>query len=437
MTRTLVLGAAVSGASAARLARRIGHAVTIYDERPDALAGLIGEGFGVISGAWDVVDLTGVDLVVTSPGIPDRARPIVDTLEARVPLWSEIEFAWRQLPATTSVAAITGTNGKTTVTGLIADMLKAAGVAVRAVGNIGTPLADVVTEDMEVAVIEVSSFQLHYSDAFRPDVAVVTNVAPDHLDWHGTFERYLEAKSRIVANQRVNDVLVYCSDDEGASRIAERAPGRTVAVTTNTVSADGYGVDKQARTLQLGTWAIPLDRLQVTDGVFLVDLALAAAAATQLGADQESISAVAERFEPSAHRRTLVAERDGVRFVDDSKATNPHAALAAIRDHTSVVLIAGGLAKGLDIGPLATEGNVRRVVAIGESAQDLVRAGGDHVVVASSMEEAVALAASVAEAGDVVLLAPGCASFDMFESYGHRGDAFAEAVHRLLEGGAT
>ena len=431
MTRTLVLGAAVSGAAAARLARRLGHSVTVYDERPEALAGLLAEGFGTISGTWDVVDLTGVDLVVTSPGIPERARPIVDTLEAQVPLWSEIELAWRQLPGSTAVAAVTGTNGKTTVTGLIAAMLNASGIGTLAVGNIGAPLADMAHTAPDAVVIEVSSFQLHYSVSFRPDVAVVTNIAPDHLDWHGTFDRYLDAKARIVVNQRQDDVLVYCSDDEGARRLAERAPGRCVRVGMAGVSDDGYGVDDVGGTLVLGAISVPFGDLRVTDGAFLADLGMAAAAASELGASPDAIVAVATAFTPSAHRRTVVGELGGVLFVDDSKATNPHAALTAIRDYPSVVLIAGGLAKGLDIRPLATEPNVRHVVAIGTSAADLVEAGGDRVTVADSMDAAVDIAAAHAVDGDVVLLAPGCASFDMFDSYGHRGDVFVEAVQRL------
>lgn len=430
MTRTLVLGAAVSGVAAARLARRLGHSVTVYDERPDSLVAVAAEGFATIAGRWDPITLHGVDLVVTSPGIPERSRPIVETLESGVTLWSEIEFAWRQLEGV-QVAAITGTNGKTTVTSLVAEMLQASGLDARPLGNIGTPLADVVGDAPAVAVIEVSSFQLHYSDRFRPDVAVVTNVAPDHLDWHGTFDRYLEAKAKIVTHQQPGDLLVYCSDDAGACRIAERAPGRKLGVGASSVSSHGWGVDRAGGDLVLGAIRIPLDRLGVSDAAFLGDIGLAAAAALELGATGDAVVGVAESFLPGTHRRTPVGEIDGVVYIDDSKATNPHAALAAIRGYDSVILIAGGLAKGLDVAPLAREPNVRAVVAIGESAPVLLDAAGDRGVRASSMAEAVAKAAAVAEPGDVVLLAPGCASFDMFDSYGHRGDVFAAEVAAL------
>jgi UDP-N-acetylmuramoylalanine--D-glutamate ligase len=283
-------------------------------------------------------------------------------------------------------------------------------------------------------VVEVSSFQLHYSDGFRPDVAVLTNVSPDHLDWHGTYDRYLEAKSHIVRHQRPEDLVVYCGDDPGASRIAERAFGRKLAVTSDGVSSHGYGIDRDTGRIQFGDWGIDIERLAVSETAFLIDLCLAAAAAAAVGGTADGIGEVATRFVPTSHRRTLVAEHGGVRFVDDSKATNPHAALAAIRDYPSVVLIAGGLAKGLDIGPLATEPNVRHVVAIGASADDLVVAGGSRVEVADTMDAAVTAAAASAGPGDVVLLAPGCASFDMFDSYGHRGDVFAAAVRDLFDG---
>jgi UDP-N-acetylmuramoylalanine--D-glutamate ligase len=429
-SRILVLGAAVSGLAAARLARRLGHSVTIYDERAESLVAAASEGFSTIAGVWDPITLHGVDLVVTSPGIPERSRPIVETLESGVALWSEIEFAWRQLEGR-PVVAITGTNGKTTVTTLIAEMLVASGVDARPLGNIGTPLADAVGTDLQVAVVEVSSFQLHYSDRFRPDVAVVTNVAPDHLDWHGSFDRYLEAKARIVEHQNPEDLLVYCSDDVGAGRIAARAPGRLIGVGAGAVSADGYGIDRAGGRMALGGQEIDLSHIRVSDDAFLVDLALAAAAAEALGGDPDAMRGVIQDFTPGGHRRTVVGEIDGVRFVDDSKATNPHAALAAIRSYPSVVLIAGGLAKGLDVAPLATEPNVRAVIAIGDSAAVLLAAAGDRGVAAPSMSEAVAAARALAARGDVVLLAPGCASFDMFDSYGHRGDVFAAEVAAL------
>jgi UDP-N-acetylmuramoylalanine--D-glutamate ligase len=427
--RVLVLGAAVSGLAAARLARRLGHAVSVYDRDPATAPALLASGFGVVTGAWSRDLLDGIDLVVASPGFPERSLPVTETLERGLPLWSEIEFAWRRLDRPT--VAITGTNGKTTTTSLTADMLAASGIDARALGNIGDPLSGAIDDPPAVAVVEVSSFQLRFTEAFRPDVAVVVNVAPDHLDWHGSFAAYLAAKQMIVARQRPDDLCIYDADDEGASRVAARAPGRRQAVSVAGVPAGGAGI-ADGRLYWPGL-RLPLDRLRVADPAFLADVLLAGAAALAAGASVEGVAEVAVRFSPGKHRRTVVGEWAGVTYVDDSKATNPHAAVAAIRAYPSVVLIAGGLAKGLEVGPLAEQPNVRCVVAIGESAPVLLGAAGDRGIAAGSMEEAVRIAASVARPGDVVLLAPGCASFDMFSSYAARGDAFAAAVSTIME----
>lgn len=427
--RTLVVGAAVSGLAAARLGRRLGHSVTIYDHDPARATAIIGAGFPALVGGWDVTSLAGIDLVVASPGVPERAEPFTHATEMGIPVWSEIEFAWQQLDCRT--VAVTGTNGKTTVTTLVADMLAPTLGATAALGNIGRPLSDAVDTGLEAAVIEVSSFQLRFTERFRPDVAVVTNVAPDHLDWHGSYDRYLAAKAEIVARQRQEDVLVFDGDDPGAQRIARIAPGIRVEVS-GTRRRDGGGVENGK--WWLGDAGVALEELGVSDPAFLADLTLAGAAALRAGAHLDDIQAVAREFRPGAHRRSLVGEWDGVRYVNDSKATNPHAALAAIRSFPSVILIAGGLAKGLDIAPLATEPNVRHVVAIGEAAGQLLASRPDSTTLASSMEEAVGLSSRLARPGDTVLLAPGCASFDMFDDYAARGDAFSGLVRAIMGG---
>jgi UDP-N-acetylmuramoylalanine--D-glutamate ligase len=427
--RTLVLGAASSGMAAARLAKRLGHTVTVFDERPEVAGAVLGQGHAAVTGRWDPTMLDGVDLVVTSPGFPERSRPITETLEFGLPLISELEFGWRELGVPT--VAITGTNGKTTVTGLVSEMLEASGLAAPPLGNIGDPVSDAVGTGIDRAVLEASSFQLRFIERFHAQVAVVTNVAPDHLDWHGSFESYLAAKLRIVERQGGDDLLVYDSDDAGAARIAARAPGRVVAVSGISRTEDGYGPG--AGELFFGPRSVALSELGVDAPAFLLDLVAAGAAALDAGADPDAVAAVAARFRPGAHRRQVVASFGGMTFVDDSKASNPHAALASIRSYSSVVLIAGGRAKGLDVRPLAGEPNVRAVVAIGESAPALLEAAGDRGIPAGGMAEAVSLAVGVAHPGDVVLLAPGCASWDMFESYAARGSAFSEAVRAIMD----
>lgn len=418
---TLVVGAAVSGRAVARLLADEATQVGIYDADPTALAGLEEIGFDVHSGEWSDRYLKGVELVVTSPGVPEHAGPISGARTAGVPVWSELETAWRRLEA--PVVAVTGTNGKTTVTGLINDILTAAGMRSVAAGNIGTPLSAVVGEPWDVVVIETSSFQLRFIEDFHPAVAVVLNVAPDHLDWHGSFEAYRDAKARILENQSPEDAVVFDADDKGAVGLVAGAAGRAFPVSGSRRLAAGGA---EGGKIWVGDRAIdgPAD----LDATFRLDIVAAAVAAVEAGADDSAIEAALAEFTPELHRRTVIAHIDGVTWVDDSKATNPHAALASIAGYDSVVLIAGGRTKGLDPSPLTTAPGVKAVIAIGEASSMLAEAGGDRVVVAAGMKEAVGLARERSEAGDTVLLAPGCASFDMFDSYAARGDAFADAV---------
>ncbi|GIU92921.1 MAG: hypothetical protein KatS3mg011_1827 [Acidimicrobiia bacterium] len=235
MTRTLVLGAAVSGVAAARLAARLGSRVVVYDSNPATAAEALRLGFSAVGGEWDPSLLEGVDLVVTSPGFGERSAPITDALERGVPVISELEFGWRKLGVPT--VAVTGTNGKTTVTSMVSAMLRRSGIEAPAVGNIGTPISDLVSRPVDVAVVEASSFQLRFIDRFHPRVAVVTNVAPDHLDWHPSFVAYREAKARIVENQDEHDVAVFDADDPGAVEVASRTRGRRIPASSRRCAA--------------------------------------------------------------------------------------------------------------------------------------------------------------------------------------------------------
>jgi UDP-N-acetylmuramoylalanine--D-glutamate ligase len=423
----LVLGGAVSGRAAALLARRLGHSVMVYDQHPEVLAAIREERLPVTTGAWAPSLLSDVDLVVASPGFGEFSEPIRDASAAGITLWSELEFAWRHLEV--PVVAVTGTNGKTTVTALIADMLARSGRTTRSCGNIGTPLSDVVDQSLDVAVVETSSFQLRFTDQFRPDTAVVLNVAPDHLDWHRSFEAYLAAKASIHRNQTNRDLLIYDVDDGGAVRAISGAVARLLPVSGKRRPDGGMGVNLDK--LDLGDLAIPLTDIPVSDPAFLLDLVAAAAAALAHGAHAGAVEEAIVTFRPEAHRRTLVGSWAGVRWIDDSKATNPHAAIASAEAYESVVLIAGGRNKGLDLSGLPAVSSIRHVIAIGEAGPEIAEASGALPVDrASTMEEAVALADAAALPGDTVLLAPGCASFDMYTSYAERGDVFADAVVR-------
>ncbi|NNC92597.1 MAG: UDP-N-acetylmuramoyl-L-alanine--D-glutamate ligase [Acidimicrobiia bacterium] len=430
--RTLVIGAGITGRAAANLARDLGDAVIVFDRDPAAVADLAGT-YPTASGDWSSDLLARIDRLVVSPGVPERAPEIRDALAIGIPVVSEIELAASLVEA--PLVAVTGTNGKTTVTALIADMLIAAGRKAVATGNIGTALAEVVGESWDVVVVEVSSFQLRFIEQFRPRVAVLLNIAEDHLDWHGTLHAYAAAKANIFRNQDASDALVYDIDDPGARAAVADAPSRLLPVSGTRIPHGGAG--PAGGELVLSAGSVPLGGL--ADASFIVDVAAAAVAAGELGVGLGAIAAVVSEFRPGPHRRTRVGEWRGVSWIDDSKATNPHAARAAAVAYDSVVLIAGGRNKGLDLAPLLTAETVKHVVAIGETRDEIVAAVGDpeHVTPAGSLIEAIDVAAAVAEKGDTVLLAPGCASFDMFSSYAARGDAFAEAVrgfHQDLAG---
>lgn len=417
----LVIGAAVSGRAAAALLRSLGEKVIVYDDDPGAIEGIDAD--EVHGGGWSASLLDGVDLVVASPGVPEHAPPVQDSLASGAPVWSELELGFRHLRC--PVVAVTATNGKTTVTELAARMLRSSGLDATAAGNIGEPLCGVVAHAWDVVVVEASSFQLRFVDTFHADAAVLLNVAPDHLDWHGSLEAYAAAKARILERQTADDIVIYDADDEGASALVAFARSRRMPVSGRARPEGGGGPDDGA--LVVGELEIPLDRIPRRDPVMLVDIAAAAAAAFHVGATPGGVLEAATGFTAGPHRRQLVGSWDGVAWVDDSKATNPHAALAAIRDHGPVVLIAGGRNKGLDVGGLPLEPNIRHVFAIGEAAAELAATGGPVTIVAT-LDEAVAAADRSSQPGDTVLLAPGCASFDMFRSYADRGERFAAAV---------
>ena len=420
--RTLVIGGAVSGRAAATLATRLGHEVVGYDRDPDAAATMGGHDGRWAGGEWTADLLEGVDVVVTSPGVPPASPPLVDALESGRTVWSELEFGARH--ATATIAAITGTNGKTSAVTAAVSMLEESGAKACAAGNIGRALCDVAQEPWEVIVVEASSFQLEFTESFHPGAAAILNVTPDHLDWHGTAEDYLEAKARITANQTAADLLVYGVDDEGAATAAAASRADTIPVSGMRVPAGGAGMSEG--TLEIDGRLYPAPDLGAD---FLLDLVAAAVVAGRVGATGDGIRNGLAAFRPGPHRRSIVGEWDGVIWVDESKATNPHAALASASAFESVVLIAGGQNKGLDLSPMAGMASVRHVFTIGETAAELL---GVFAAVpgetAASLDDAVAAADEVAVPGDTVLLAPGCASFDMFGSYAERGDAFARIV---------
>lgn len=436
----LVVGLGIAGAASARALAARGWVVTATDDQlapPAAERARVLADLGVATVARpDDVELSALvaaaDVVVPSPGVPFAHPALVDARRRGIPVWSEFELAARWAPELPLVA-VTGTNGKTTVVTLIAAMLQASGRRTAAVGNTDVPLVDVLDGSLDIAVVEASSFRLEFTETFAPAVAVWLNFAPDHLDWHPSLEHYRAAKAKVWSSQGADDVAIASIDDPVVAAAAQglRSRVETFGLTAGDWRQEGdHLVGPPGRLLAVAELARALPH-DVTNAL------AAAAAAAAAGADLDAVRAVLQAFRGLPHRLALVGEHGGVRWYDDSKATVPAATATAVAAFDSVVLIAGGRNKGLDLGALASvAGRVRHVVAIGEAADDIALAfeGRSPVTRATSMDEAVVVAAGAAEQGDVVLLSPGCASFDWYGSYGERGDDFARAVAEHVGG---
>jgi UDP-N-acetylmuramoylalanine--D-glutamate ligase len=457
--RAVVIGLGVSGRAAARVLLDEGAEVLVTEARPiqelevetvQASPGryetgatplaLDGSepGLQVRAGGHRPEHLDGATLVVVSPGVPPATPVLTWARERELPIWSELELGARMCRA--PVVAVTGTNGKTTTVQLVTSMLRESGLHARGCGNVGFPFSLAAREPVDVLVVEASSFQLAFHESLHPRVSVLLNMAPDHLDWHGSFPAYAAAKARIYARQGPEDVHVGNHDDAEAARISRRAPCEVrwfrwgppdeeeVGVT------DGEVVARTAADGDVATRDLRLGSLAGSSRALLLDAAAASAAALAFGVPAKAIEAALQNFEPLPHRGSVVARAGSIEFVDDSKATNPHAALAALEGRSGVVLIAGGLAKGVDLSPLAQAvPALSGVVAIGEAAPALeaVFRGLVPIQTAGSIDEAVQAAFGLSEPGGTVLLAPACASQDMFRDYRERGERFA-AASRLV-----
>ena len=446
--RAVVIGLAETGLAVTRRLRSEGWDVTVLEDTPGindvyaeraaevrALGARLEEAPAV---AATCAAVAAADLVVPSPLVRLDHPALVAAGSAGVTVRSEIDLAGER--TTVPIVAITGTNGKTTVTTLTAAMLAASGRRVVAAGNLGRPLIDAVSDPVDVIVAEVSSFQLACSETFHPRVAVVLAITPDHLDWHGTYAEYVGAKARIARGQGADDVLVFDADDADATAIASAGPARALGFSRR------YDAVGCAREID--------GRLVDTDGDLLANIedmrralvhdrtnALAAGlAAIAAGATTEGVRAALATYETLPHRVALVGEAGGVQWFDDSKATNPDATLRALESFDSAVLIAGGRNKGLDLSVLArASSHLRGVVAFGEAGPEVAGVFPETVATETvdSMHDAVLAAARLARPGDAVLLSPACASFDAYANYAERGDDFAAEVAQLTEGQST
>ncbi len=490
--RVVVAGIGVSGFAAADALVERGAQVVVVDERSgrgereresilSTLGAQVRLGEGGTAGLPDV-DGVPPDLVITSPGWRPDQPLLAAAAGAGIPVWGEVELAWQLRPATGAAPwlTLTGTNGKTTTVRMLAAMLAAAGRRTVAAGNVGTPLLEAVLhpDPYDVIAVELSSFQLHWSHSLQPLASACLNVAPDHVDWHGSYPAYLRAKGRVYGNTQ--RACIYNVADPATEQLVRdadviegcRAVGFTLGIpavsmigVVEDVLADRAFVEqRRTSAAELGT----LDDVRIAGGGTLaphtVANALAAAGlARAYGVPPAAVRDGLRGFTPDPHRIARVAQSSGITWVDDSKATNPHAADASLTAFGSVVWVAGGLAKGATFDDLVARhaSRLRTVLLIGRDRDDIRKAlrrhapqvptvdvdvaetgvvDGDDARLAGGravMEAVVRRAGEVARPGDTVLLAPACASMDQFVSYGHRGDAFASAVRRYLAPGAA
>jgi UDP-N-acetylmuramoylalanine--D-glutamate ligase len=428
--RVVVAGAGISGAAAATALRDRGAVVTVVDARG---------GDGVV--VTDTVP-AGTELVVTSPGWRPDAPLLVDAAAKGVEVYGEVELAWRLRPEGAAPwLAVTGTNGKTTTVKMLASILTAAGHRTVAAGNVGLPLlAAVLDPSYDVLAVELSSFQLHWSSSLRPVAGALLNVAPDHLDWHGSMAAYAEAKARIWAGE----TSIGNADDEVTRTLLNRAPGRRVTFTLRTPRPGELGLvedllvdrafpDVEGEATELASLA----DLTVHGGHNVANALAAAALARAYGVPAATVRDGLRTFVADPHRNAVVATVDGVTWVDDSKATNPHAAAASLAAYDRVVWIAGGLLKGAGVDDLVRDAapQLAAVVLLGTDRAPLREALSRHApdvpvveverLDTEAMSEVVAAARRLARPGDTVLLAPAAASMDCFRDYKERGDLFA------------
>ncbi|MET0447741.1 MAG: UDP-N-acetylmuramoyl-L-alanine--D-glutamate ligase [Aeromicrobium sp.] len=473
--RAAVGGLGVSGFAAADTLQHLGADVIALDDGDDdalrekaTLLEILGVDVRIGPGSTATFP-EGVDLFVTSPGWSPTTPMLADAAARGIPVWGEVELAWRlrgENPA--PWLAVTGTNGKTTTVQMLESILRAQGLNTLAVGNVGTPVLEAVMnpEPFDVLAVELSSYQLHWSQSLSAQASAVLNLAPDHIDWHGGLDAYTADKARIY--ERTQVACVYNVQDPVTEHMVEeadviegcRAIGFTLGIPAagmiglvdDAIADRAFIAGRVSSAAELGSvrdigLAARVEAGGDADRIpppHVVANALAAAALARAhGVEPRAVREGLRAFVPDAHRIADVAQIDGVRWIDDSKATNAHAAQASLQGFEHVVWIAGGLAKGASFDDLviAARDRLRGVVLIGADRGLIAEALGRHapdvpVVEVDTgetdpMDRVVEVAASLAREGDTVLLAPGCASMDQFRNYAARGDSFAAAVHRL------
>lgn len=439
--RVTVFGMARAGLACALLCRRHGAKVFVTDHQdaeslPESTAILSREDITFETGGHTERALEGCEMVVLSPGVPLDLPLVAEARAREIPVISEIEAAW--MLSDVPVVAVTGSNGKTTTTTWLGEIYRAAGMSIEVAGNIGRPYADAVLRNpaAERYILEISSFQLETIATFAPRAAVILNISPDHLDRHGTLDQYAQAKLRLFANQQSTDVAAINHDDEYLRDRTLPGRGRKAEFSLQGPVASGVWYDGHVLRYRFGSTGgelLPAAEIGLPGRHNLANAAAAACLALADNVPPEAIRRALRDFTGVEHRLEFVAEIDSVRYVNDSKATNPDSVRVALEAiHTPVVLIMGGQDKGTDFAVLfaSIKDKVRRLICTGKAAELIAgRLGGaTGIMIVRDFTEAVEAARKAAQSGDTVLLSPGCASFDAFADYEERGRVFKDVV---------
>ncbi len=443
----LVIGMGKSGIAAAEVLINMGCNITICDKRENKeFENIIDEKFNesvkVITGGYPQVDNKKFDLIIPSPGVPLDISPIKKALEYNIPIWSEIELAYRMMNG--KLIAVTGTNGKTTTTTLIGKMLLDDKKNTIIGGNIGKPLVKEIknTSENDFVVVEVSSFQLETIQKFRPKVAVLLNLTPDHLDRHKSIENYYYCKKNIFKNQIKEDYAVLNYDDPEVRKIADSINSKVIFFSQKTKLNQGVFINGNyliANFCDKENIICSRDNITLRGDHNLENCLAAVSAGLLLGLKKESIAKTLNTFSGVDHRLEDVETINGITFINDSKGTNPDASIKALKAYSdkSIILIAGGMDKGNDFSQFASniKSNVKGIVLLGETAEkisnNIKELGFNNYYLVKDLNEAVLKSWDIAEEGDVVLLSPACASWDMFRSFEERGNIFKEIVRSL------
>lgn len=436
----LIIGLGRTGESVARRVLAHGGHVRIADSHADAVAAAHTQ-FDMEIRSDDDADglLRGVQLVIPSPGVPATHPLLREAVRQRIAVQSEIELAYRLL--TCPVVAVTGTNGKSTTTALLGEMIRQSGQETFIGGNLGTPLVDAVGTACAVAVAEISSFQLEWVEQFRPQIGVFLNLSEDHLDRHGSFEHYGRTKRRLFAQQRQSDWVVMNRDDTNVQALCHGLPGRLFSFGWTPVTGDqSEGAWVEVETLVFRHTGrerhYAIDDIQLRGRHNIANVMAAVSAATLWGVPPAVIQTVLASFTGLPHRLELVAKKNGVAYINDSKGTNIDAVVQSLNSFSEpVILLAGGVEKGGDYRPLreVVQTKVKKLILFGQAQRSLCAALGQdtETLLVEALDEAVQVAHRGARAGDIVLLSPACASFDQFQNYAQRGEAFRSYVEAL------